>query len=294
MQIPSGWLTDTLGGRWTLAAVRRLLVAGHDRPGPGPGPGCDLGHAAGAGHHAGRGLSGRGGPAQALDSHSAAAAWPTAASRWAAAAACLLSLVVDGAAACCSSAGCWAGRPSQWRVVFVAVRRAGTGLGGGVRLAVSRLARASIRWCNAAEAELIAGGRRPAARAAARRLRRAASACICGLFFAVNIGWIVLVSNLPARAAQRAGRIARESARQRLSRQRWSARARIVTGLCGTLLLAVAATGLLDLLFPSPASGCGCRWRTMLGQQGSLADVRDQLSASTSAGFFWPPGCRNT
>jgi ACS family glucarate transporter-like MFS transporter len=252
MQIPSGWLTDTLGGRWTLAAYVACwslatiglgladglaaiwimrLVLGIAQAGAYPAAAALLKRWVPLG---GRGLAnssvsmgGRSGLLVAL-----VITVP-------------LMLLVGRLLG-------WS--QGAWRVVF--------GLYGGLGLVwaavfvwLYRDRPREHRWCNAAEAALIEGDSPASGEGSGSRSKPQQGASlgvrtICGLLFAVNIGWIVLVSNLPAQPlAALSGLLSQWTGSAFFA----SALVRSVpdlTGLAGTLALCAAASGLMYLLFP--------------------------------------------
>ncbi len=244
MQIPSGWLTDTLGARWLLA----IFVVGWSL--------ATVGLGLAQGFLAIWSM-------RLLLGIMQAGAYPTAAGllkHWipyssrglansivSMGGRCgnLLSLLLT--VPCMLLVGRLLGWQSdQWRVVFVVY--GALGVVWGLAFVWFFRDRPDLHpRCNAAEVELIASG--PAEPATPPDSARRA-ALFCGLFFLATIGWILAVSWLTdfvrtsysARLEERIGAAVASALVSAIP---------IVTGLCGTLLLAVAANRLLRRFAPA-------------------------------------------
>lgn len=246
MQIPSGWLTDTLGARWMLAlyvALWSLATIG-------------LGLAQGL---AAIWLM------RLVIGITQAGAYPAAASllkRW-------IPYSARGLANSSVSMGGRSGlllsviltvplmfaigwltgwQTDQWRVVFV--------LYGALGLVwVAAFVWQYRDWpaqhpaCNAAEVDLIAQGSTAAVREPIHSV--GVVGLLCGAYFIVNIGWIVVVGNVPkwvlaiagGALAELTGNAARADMLVNASTQ--------VVGICGTLMLAVITNQLLRRWTPA-------------------------------------------
>lgn len=247
MQIPSGWLTDTFGGRWTLAAY--VVCWSLATIGLGFAQGLAaiwimrlvLGIAQAGAYPAAAGLlkhwvplSGRG----------------LANSAVAMGGRCGLLLSLAITVPCMLLVGWLLGwQAGAWRVVFA--------LYGGLGLVWAAVFAWFYRdwprehaWCNAAEVQLIAGEVKPESAKSERSNAVRGVQVVCGLLFACNIGWIVLINQIPAGLL---GGLS--DALQRLTGSEFATSMLVrmvpeLTGLAGTIALCVAATGLLYLLYP--------------------------------------------
>ena len=246
MQIPSGWLTDTFGGRWTLAAY--VVCWSLATIGLGFAQGLAaiwvmrlvLGIAQAGAYPAAASLlkqwvpfSGRG-----LANSSVAMGGRSG---------LLLALIFT--VPLVMLAGHWLGwSRGAWRVVFAFYGGLGL-LWAAVFVWWYRDWPRLHSWCNAAEVRLIAGepdaGTPQAAPPSPLGVRT-----VCLLLFAVNIGWIVLVSNLPAAPLEALGDFLFRATDSPFFASTVVRTVPEMVGLAGTLLLCAAATGILWLAFP--------------------------------------------
>lgn len=246
MQIPSGWLTDTLGGRWTLAAY--VVAWSLATIGLGFAQGLAsifvmrliLGVAQAGAYPAAAGLLKHWVPlsARGLANSTVAMGGRTG---------LLLSLICTVPLMVLVSRMLgW--QTGGWRIVF-----GGYGCLGLVWAAaflwLYRNWPAEHPWCNAAEAQLIAGD---SAQAQALPPATLGVRSVCAALFIANIGWIVLLNRLPPAWLNEVGS--------------WLTPARLIrnpvvadalrsmgpeiTGLVGTLVLCAAATAVLATWFP--------------------------------------------
>jgi len=262
MQIPSGWLTDTLGGRWTLAAyvvAWSLATIG-------------LGFA--------KGLAGIW-VLRLILGIAQAGAYPAAAAllkRW-------IPLSGRGLA---NSSVAMGGRcgllvalmiteplmllvgrllnwdAGTWRVVLGMYGVLGL-LWAAAFVRLFRNSPSEHPWCNAAEVKLIADD---APQQGQETAAASGIGAVCGLLFAVNIGWIVVIGNLPAVSAERvkvlAGLLHNELAASLVVRA-----VPEFLGLIGTLALCVLTTWLLTAWFGQ----AGERFRLPVGEMLASKEV---------------------
>jgi len=256
MQIPSGWLTDTLGGRWTLAAYVVCWSAAT----------IALGFAHGLAAIWGVRLVL--GIAQA-GAYPAAAAllkrWVPPASRGLANSSaamggrCGLLLALIITVPCMLLAGRVLGWPTgAWRVVFGVYGSLGL-IWAVAFVSLFRNSPAEHSWCNAAEVRLIEGKPQPTASLGV--------GAICVLLFAANIAWIVLIANLPTSSLTAlTRRLSAQLGNEFVASLIVRAVPELI-GLCGTLILCVLAAGLLRLSSPADSRRLGLPLVPMLASK---------------------------
>jgi MFS family permease len=266
MQIPSGWLTDALGARWMLA----LYVVAWSIATIGLGLAYGL-----------------------------AAIWLmrlvlgiAQAGAYPAAAALLKRWVPYSARGVANSSVSMGGRlgllisllatvplmmgirsalgweTDAWRAVFVGY--GALGLGWGV--AFVWLYRDSPRehpWCNSAEVKLIEGDSPDAKSSNQVSSATWTVGILCSLYFAINIGWILLVGNGPALVVPLLGKRLAVLTGSEFQASALLNLACNLLGLVGTLALAVLINGLMQ----SHAQEAGKRLKLPLADMGASKEM---------------------